>query len=108
MGLEPFQFFVQLHHFANDRQCRRLGLLPLNDPRQTFERSFEDTLPLGCALLNQRRRCATGKSVLDELTAYDWQSDQPHVDDHRLLRSSQKLPIQVHGAILQVPGHENA
>ena len=108
MGFEPFQFLVQLNHFANDRQCRCPRLLPLNDPRQTFERSFKDTLLLSCTLLNQRRGCVTGKSVLDEFPAYDGQSDQPHVDDHCLLGSSQELPIQVHGTILQVPGHENS
>ena len=65
MGLEPFQFLVQFHHFADDRQCRRLGLLPLNDLWQIFERTFEDALSLGCALLNQSRGRAAGKSVLD-------------------------------------------
>ena len=42
----------------------------------------------------------------DQLAADFPQAHQPHVEHHRFVFTNQMLPIQIHRAILAVPGHE--
>gem|GEM_PF-3377343 len=57
--------------------------------------------------LHERRRRGGGQSVRGELAAQDIDADQPHVEDDGLVRLRERLPVQVHAAVLQVPGDEH-
>ena len=97
---------MQLDHIPDDDQRRRLEALTGDLCRHVRQRCHMHTLTRGGALLDQRDRRGRSQTIGDQLLADQPQAAEPHVEDQRLGRTRQRLPIQVTAAILQVAGDE--
>ena len=75
---------------------------------QRGERAGHHALGRRGAVLDDGRRQVGTLAMLDQFRAQDRQAEQSHVDDDGLPRPRERRPVEVHAAVLEVAGDEQA
>ena len=100
--LETMMATLSPKRLALLKHVRRHPASSVSDLAKTLGRDYKRVHADVSALVQ------AGLIVRDELRAQQRQAEQPHVYHHRLVGARQRLPIQIHAAILQMAGDEYA
>jgi len=99
---------MQLHHFADDQQRRRLDVSLLDSGGQGSQGPAKHPLLGRGPLFHQRHRHLGGHAMRAQVVADMAGAFEAHVKHHRLTRLHQRRPVQIQRAVLQMAGHEHA
>ena len=106
--MEPRQFFPERDYSSDDDERGRLRLFACGDTGQGCQCAGNNTLRRLGAMLHDGDGGGIRQAVFDEFAAQRVESVQAHVHHHGLFGSRQRVPVEIHGAVLEMPGDEHA